>query len=116
MYMLSLVSEGTMLEEARNLIGLEVYTPSGIFVGIVNNLVMDLRNNKVNGLFLEESNPAVADNGVSLNIPFRWVQSVGDIIILKVFPDRVTFGEKERERSLPGKGDAKAGKRGRLAE
>jgi len=105
-----------MLEEAGNLIGLEVYTPNGIFVGVVSNLVMDLKNNKVDGIFLDASSPALVDHGVSINIPFRWVQSVGDIIILRAYPDHVAFSQKEAERSLPGKGDAKSDKRGRLAK
>ena len=103
-----------MLEEAGNLIGLEVYTPDGIFVGIVNNLVIDLAGNKVDGIFLEETNPARVDHGISINIPFRWVQSVGDVIILRVFPDRVSFDPKEAERSLPSKGNTKSNKRRRL--
>ena len=105
-----------MLEEAGNLIGLEVYTPDGIFVGIVSNLVMDMKDNKVNGLFLDDSSPALVDHGVAVNIPFRWVQSVGDIIILRAFPERVAFSQREAERSLPGKGGAKEGKRRRLAK
>jgi sporulation protein YlmC with PRC-barrel domain len=100
-----------MLEEAGNLVGLEVYTPDGIFVGIVSNLVMDLRNNKVDGIFLDASSPALVDHGVAVNIPFRWVQSVGDIIILRVFPEHVTFSRSEAERSLPEKGDAKKRRR-----
>jgi sporulation protein YlmC with PRC-barrel domain len=105
-----------MLEEAGNLIGLEVYTPNGIFVGFVNNLVMDLKNNRVDGLFLDTSSPVLVDHGAPLNIPFRWVQSVGDVIILRAFPEHVTFSDKEAERSLPGKGDAKACKSRRLAK
>ncbi|MDR0778668.1 MAG: PRC-barrel domain-containing protein [Methanomassiliicoccaceae archaeon] len=105
-----------MLEEAGNLIGLEVYTPGGIFVGVVNNLVIDLKNNKVDGLFLDASSPALVDHGVPLNIPFRWVQSVGDIIILRAFPDHVSLSQKEAERSLPGKGGAKGSKRGKLTK
>ncbi|MCL1984494.1 MAG: PRC-barrel domain-containing protein [Methanomassiliicoccaceae archaeon] len=105
-----------MLEEAGNLINLEVYTPAGLFVGVVNNLVIDLKTNRVDGLFLDKSSPALVDHGVSLNIPFRWVQSVGDIIILRAFPEHVSFSQKEAERSLPGKGDAKSGKRGRIAK
>ena len=96
-----------MLEEAGNLIGLEVYTPNGIFVGIVNNLLMDPENNKVDGLFLGSSSPVLVDGGAPLNIPFRWVQSVGDIIILRAFPDRVPLDGD----SLPGKRNAKIGKR-----
>ena len=103
-----------MLEETGKIIGLEVYTPNGIFVGVVANLVMDLKNNKVDGIFLDTSSPVLVDHGVPVNIPYRWVQCVGDIIILRAFPDRVTFTQKEAERSLPGKGDAKTGKRGRL--
>ena len=105
-----------MLEEAGNLIGLEVYAPSGIYVGIVNNLVIDLKSNKVDGIFLDASSPVLVDHGVPLNIPFRWVQSVGDIVILRAFPDRVSISQKEAERSLPGKGSAKADKRRRVAK
>jgi sporulation protein YlmC with PRC-barrel domain len=103
-----------MLEEAGNLIELEVYTPAGIFVGVVNNLVIDLKNNKVNGLFLDSSSPVLVDHGSPVNVPFGWVQSVGDIIILKAFPNYVTLDQKDAERSLPGKGDAKADKRRRV--
>jgi sporulation protein YlmC with PRC-barrel domain len=105
-----------MLEEATKIIGLEVYTPNGIFVGFVNNIVIDMKNNKADGIFLNDTSPVLVDHGVSLNIPFRWVQSIGDIVILKAFPEHVTFSPKEAERSLPGKGDAKTGKRGRLAK
>jgi sporulation protein YlmC with PRC-barrel domain len=101
-----------MLEEAGNLIGLEVYTPDGIFVGCVSNLVVDPNSNKVD-VFIDETSPALVDQGISINIPFRWVQSVGDIIILRAFPDRVTFGSQEAELSLPGKSDTKADKRRR---
>jgi sporulation protein YlmC with PRC-barrel domain len=105
-----------MLEEAGNLVGLEVYTPAGLFVGVVNNLVIDLKNNKVDGLFLDASSPALVDHGVPLNIPFRWVQSVGDVIILRAFPDRVSFSQKEAERSLPRKSDTRSDKYGKFAK
>lgn len=105
-----------MLEEAGNLIGLDVYAPNGIFIGRVTNLVIDLNSNKVDGLFLDESSPVLVDRGVPLNIPFRWVQSVGDIIILRAFPEYLSISQLEKERSLPGKGDAKGGKRRRIAE
>ena len=46
-----------MLEEASELIGLQVYTPGGQFLGHVNNLVLDLEAKKVDGLFIGETNP-----------------------------------------------------------
>jgi sporulation protein YlmC with PRC-barrel domain len=79
-----------MLEEASELMGLQVYTSSGIFLGNVNNLVIDLDNKRVDGLFVSETNPLLVEESKAVNVPFRWIQSVGDIIILKYFPKRVT--------------------------
>ncbi|MDW5561771.1 MAG: PRC-barrel domain-containing protein [Methanomassiliicoccus sp.] len=79
-----------MLEEASELMGLQVYTSNGIFLGNVNNLVIDLDNKRVDGLFVSETNPLLVEESKAVNVPFRWIQSVGDIIILKYFPKRVT--------------------------
>ncbi|MDD1770906.1 MAG: PRC-barrel domain-containing protein [Methanomassiliicoccales archaeon] len=79
-----------MMEEASELIGLQVYTPTGVFLGNVNNLVIDLENKRVDGLFVGETNPLLVEDSKAVNVPFRWIQSIGDIILLKYFPKRVT--------------------------
>ncbi|TFG56008.1 MAG: photosystem reaction center subunit H [Methanomassiliicoccus sp.] len=79
-----------MLEEASELIGMQVYTPNGVFLGNVNNLVIDVENRKVDGLFVSESNPLLVEDSKAVNVPFRWIQAIGDIILLKYFPKRVT--------------------------
>ncbi|MDD4244834.1 MAG: PRC-barrel domain-containing protein [Candidatus Methanomethylophilaceae archaeon] len=79
-----------MLEEVNNVIGLEVYTPDGMFLGQVDRVILDVPNKKLDGLFLERASPVFVDGGVSINIPYSWVQSVGDIVILKHFPKRVS--------------------------
>ncbi len=79
-----------MLEEASELIGLQVYTPNGIFLGNVNNLVIDLERKLVDGIFVSETNPLLVEDSKAVNIPYRWIQAVGDIILLKYFPKRVT--------------------------
>lgn len=90
-----------MLEESGNLIGLSVYTPKGLFVGIVDNLVMDVRGRKIDGLFVQRTNPALVERGIAVNVPYRWVGSVGDIVLLKRFPDKVTVDPEDAGRSLP---------------
>ncbi|HOQ26473.1 MAG TPA: PRC-barrel domain-containing protein [Methanomassiliicoccaceae archaeon] len=80
-----------MLEEASELIGLQVYTPNGIFLGNVNNLVIDLDNKRVDGLFIGETNPLLVEESKAVNVPFRWIGAVGDVILLKYFPKRVTM-------------------------
>ncbi|MDD1771079.1 MAG: PRC-barrel domain-containing protein [Methanomassiliicoccales archaeon] len=79
-----------MMEEASELIGLQVYTPTGVFLGNVNNLVIDLENKRIDGLFVGETNPLLVEDSKAVNVPFRWIQSIGDIILLKYFPKRVT--------------------------
>ena len=79
-----------MLEEASELIGMQVYTPSGVFLGSVNNLVIDVDTRKVDGLFISESNPLLVEDSKAVNVPFRWIQAIGDVILLKYFPKRVT--------------------------
>jgi sporulation protein YlmC with PRC-barrel domain len=79
-----------MLEEVSEFIGLQVYTPTGIFLGNVNNLVIDLEKRKVDGLFVSETNPLLVEDSKAVNVPFRWIQAVGDIVLLKYFPKRVT--------------------------
>ena len=83
-----------MLEEASEFIGLQVYTPNGIFLGNVNNLVIDLEKKKIDGLFISETNPLLVEDSKAINVPFRWIQAVGDIVLLKYFPKRVTTRPK----------------------
>ncbi len=78
-----------MLERTEELIGLEVYTPKGIFVGKVTEIGFDLNENRMDGIIIDDVNPAVAEYNIILNIPFDWISAIGDIVILKRFPEKV---------------------------
>jgi sporulation protein YlmC with PRC-barrel domain len=94
-----------MLEEASELIGLQVYTNKGIYLGTVNNLVVELDESKVQGLFINETNPLLVENSKPVNVPYRWIGAVGDIILLKYFPRKVALrkgGGKKKEESKTG--------------
>jgi len=75
--------------------GMQVYTPSGIYLGNVDNLVMDMDNRSINGIFIRDSNPLLVDGSIGINIPYRWVQAIGDVVILKHFPKRVSIPREE---------------------
>lgn len=79
-----------MLETAEKLKGLEIYTPDGVFVGIVSEVIVDIAGMRADSLYVQEGNPVLVDADVSIAIPMRWVGSVGDIIILNTFPKKVT--------------------------
>ena len=80
-----------MLEEASELIGLQVYTNQGIYLGDVSNLVVEVDDNKVQGLFISNTNPMLVEESKAVNVPFRWIGAMGDVIILKYFPKRVAL-------------------------
>ncbi len=79
-----------MLGEISEVIGLQVYTQNGVFLGNVNNLVVDVDNGAVDGIFVGETNPLLVEGSRAVSVPYRWVQSVGDIVVLRYFPKRVT--------------------------
>lgn len=92
-----------MLEEASELIGLQVYTNKGIYLGTVNNLVVELDESRVQGLFINETNPLLVENSKAVNVPYRWIGAVGDIVLLKYFPRKVALkksGKKDKDRDL----------------
>lgn len=79
-----------MLETISNIIGLEIYTPDGLFVGVVDEVTINLTTMDAYGLYVEVANPALVDEGVSISIPFSWVRGIGDAVILRTFPARVS--------------------------
>jgi sporulation protein YlmC with PRC-barrel domain len=80
-----------MLEEISELIGLQVYTSKGIYLGNVNNIIIDISGAKVEGMFISETNPLLVEDSKNVSVPFRWIQSIGDIVILRFFPGRVAI-------------------------
>ncbi|GEM_PF-402929 len=83
-----------MLEEVTEIIGREVYTPNAIYLGTVKDVVIDLDTNTIYGLFIERPNPALVEGGISVSVPYRWVSSIGDIVVLRYFPKFVKTGVK----------------------
>jgi sporulation protein YlmC with PRC-barrel domain len=79
-----------MLVEMTELIGRQIYTPDGRLLGEVGNVVVDVDGSKVDGLFVEESSPLLVDESRPVNVPYRWVAAVNDVVLLKYFPKRVS--------------------------
>ncbi len=75
-----------MLDEINSVKGLDVYGPDGIFVGKVADLIIVTDTRPITALYISEPSPVKAANNVLLKIPYRWIQSIGDVVILKTFP------------------------------
>lgn len=88
-----------MLQEASELIGMQVYTSAGIFLGNVANLVVEVDESKVQGLFITSTNPLLVESSKSVNVPYRWISSIGDIVLLKYFPKRVAIKKGSKPKA-----------------
>ena len=78
-----------MLDESSEIIGMDIYTPTGIFVGTVTEIGLDTANLRVDGLIVDRPKPAITEPNMIINIPFSWVSAIGDVILLNRFPERV---------------------------
>jgi sporulation protein YlmC with PRC-barrel domain len=77
------------MEEITRLANLPVYTREGTFVGNVKNLILDLPSRRIDGILVGRTNPSIVEEGRDVAIPYRWVQSFNDILLLRYFPERI---------------------------
>ena len=88
-------------QEITRLVGREVYTNTGVFLGEVEDLRLDLDSQKVTGLALHELNRELfADELATARgviVPYRWVQSVGDVVVVSDIVERIQEQKKEGE-------------------
>lgn len=78
------LKDHNMHVEITSLLGLDVYTQKGVFVGKVDDAVLDSEQKIVSGLALGGINKDLFDQkGKGVVIPYRWVTAVGDIILIK---------------------------------
>jgi sporulation protein YlmC with PRC-barrel domain len=84
-------------EEVTSFLKLPVYTRDGKYVGHIRNVFLDMDEKRVSSLLLTNTNPTIVEGTVDVAVPYRWVNSVGDIVILSHFPERVTTTKKEEK-------------------
>lgn len=83
--------------EVTSFINLPVYTRGGQFVGVVQNVLLDLPERRVGSLLLTRTNTKIVEGGHNVAVPYRWVAAVGDIVILNSFPEKVVPVETQAE-------------------
>ncbi|MCL4333888.1 MAG: PRC-barrel domain-containing protein [Candidatus Thermoplasmatota archaeon] len=84
-----------METDVTNLIGVEIYSDRGYRLGAVNDVIVDFDSQTIYGLYVEKTNDGLVEDGVSVLVPYRWVRAVGDVIILKRFPNFVSVSASE---------------------
>jgi sporulation protein YlmC with PRC-barrel domain len=86
-------------QEITSLVGREVYSNNGVFIGQVEDLRLDLDTEQVTGLALADLNTSLFDERVNgargVIIPYRWVRAVGDVILINDIVERMKEPEQE---------------------
>ncbi|QSG12383.1 Protein implicated in RNA metabolism, contains PRC-barrel domain [Halapricum desulfuricans] len=96
------VDRETPASEITTLVGREVYSNNGVFVGEIEDLRLDLATENVTGLALHQLNQELFDQEINRSrgviVPYRWVQAVGDIVIVNDIVERLKRpGEDESD-------------------
>ena len=73
-----------MRAELTSLFGLNIYTNTGVYVGKLQDLVIDIEEQKITGLAVSDINRELFDlSSRGVIIPYRWVITAADIIIVR---------------------------------
>lgn len=87
-------------EEITSLVGREVYSNNGVFVGEVEDLRLNLDTEVVNGLAISTLNPTLFDSAETgdkgVIVPYRWVRSVGDVVLINDVVERLKEDDEEQ--------------------
>ncbi|WP_435153541.1 PRC-barrel domain-containing protein [Haladaptatus sp. DFWS20] len=88
-------------EEITTLVGREVYSNNGVFVGEVDDVRLNLDETAVTGLALGGINDELfgdrIEPGRGVIVPYRWVRAVGDIILVNDVVERMKGADDEEE-------------------
>lgn len=85
-----------MRAELTSLFGLNVYTNTGVYVGKLQDLVIDKDEQKITGLAISDINRELFDiTSRGVVIPYRWVITAADIVIIRDIVQRYKKHKEE---------------------
>ncbi|MDD1713737.1 MAG: PRC-barrel domain-containing protein [Methanoregulaceae archaeon] len=85
-----------MRNQITDMFELKVYTEKSVFVGEVEDVLIDVESKKMESVVVGKLNQQLVDikNYKGLKIPFRIIRSIGDIIIIRHLPGAFSPSEK----------------------
>ena len=71
---------------ASEIRGLPVIIPDGMLLGTVHDTVIDVGNWSCTHIFVSDPPEGLVEGRTHVAIPWNWVKSVGDVVVLRWFP------------------------------
>ena len=91
-------------EEITTLVGREVYSNGGVFVGEIEDVQLNLDAEAVSSLAVGELNSELFSGtvgpGQGVLVPYRWVRSVGDVVLINNTIERLQEPEDPEEAAV----------------
>ncbi len=89
------------VDEITALVGREVYSNNGVFVGEIEDVRLNLDQQTVTGLALGELNSELftrtVQPGKGVILPYRWVRAVGDVVLVNDIIERLKKPDEAEE-------------------
>lgn len=86
-------------QEITTLVGREIYSNNGVFVGEIEDVQLNLDQQSVTGLAVGQLNSELFSETVKPNkgvlIPYRWVRAVGDVVLINDVIERLKQPEED---------------------
>ena len=87
--------------EITSLVGHDVYSNNGVYVGEVEDVQLNLDKETVTALAVTNVNPEVfgsyAGDSRGVLVPYRWIRAVGDVILVNEVVERIADEEDATE-------------------
>jgi len=86
-------------QEITSLVGREVYSKNGVYVGEIEDIKLDLDAEQVTALAVADLNPELFEDQArgsrGVLIPYRWVRAVGDVVLVNDIVERLAETEED---------------------
>jgi sporulation protein YlmC with PRC-barrel domain len=88
-----------MQTQITELFGLLIYTEKGMFVGEVEDVIIDVDNKKIDSVVVGKVNDQLVDlkNFKGLKIPYRIISAIDDIVLIRHLPGAFTQSSQTME-------------------
>ena len=81
-----------MENQITDLFGLQIYTDKGMFIGEVDDVVIDVDSKKIDAIVVGKVNDQLFElkNYKGLKIPYRIISAIDDIVLVRHLPGAFT--------------------------
>ncbi|HII98280.1 MAG TPA: photosystem reaction center subunit H [Methanoregula sp.] len=88
-----------MEAQITDLFGLQIYTEKGMFIGEVEDVVIDVDGKKIDSVVVGKVNDQLFElkNFKGLKIPYRIISAIDDIVLIRHLPGAFAGGSGSEE-------------------